>query len=130
MKRTAGLIFLVLLVFALTGLVPGCKHAPRASSEEEVFEEFPLEEPEDEVPPKPAPPKVTEESYVDLTIQSVLIRERNKEDAAAAEQEVLGLYEKLGITVAEVKEFEQKLTLEKMNELQRKIQEKLQAFIK
>jgi len=131
MRKAVEPIFLGLLVLALAGPVPACKHAPpEGTSDEDAFEEIAFEEPQNEAAAKPAPAKVTEEVYVDLTIQSVLIRERNKEDAAAAEQEVLALYEKLGITMAEVKDFEQKLTLEKMNELQRKIQEKLQAFIK
>ncbi|MBM3312698.1 MAG: hypothetical protein FJY80_14465 [Candidatus Aminicenantes bacterium] len=120
----------VVLGIVLAVSIPACKPSGQTALVDPAVDEEVPEEAEAEPLPKPAPPKVNEEVYVDLTVQSVLIREQNKEDALAAEKDVEALFEKAGVTIAEYKAFEQKLSFEKANELQRKIQEKLQAFIK
>jgi hypothetical protein len=119
------------LFIAVAFVAAGCRksgeNVPTSDEEAAAEEAFPEEA---EPAAKPAPPKVTEEVYIDLTVQSVVIRERLKDDPAAAEQEVEALFEKTGVTIAEYKEFASKLSPEKMNDLQKKIQEKLQPFIK
>jgi hypothetical protein len=124
--RTLALVMGIVLAVS----APACKRPAEGPLDLASVEEETPEETEAAPVPKPAPPKVNEEVFIDLTVQSVLARERNKEDPVAAENEVEALFEKAGVTVAEFKEFEQKLSFEKSNELQKKIQERLQAFIK
>jgi hypothetical protein len=123
-----GIVFLALAV-VFTGAV--CKKSARnvpAGGEEATMEEEFAEEAESA--PKPAPPKVTDEIYIELTVQSIVTREKLKDDPAAAELEIEALFEKAGVTPDEYKEFERKLAPDKLNDLQKKIQEKLQAFIR
>jgi len=137
MKRNISWVLVVFLTIALAGFIGACKKPGTAAGEAGPSEEqLAAEEAaaDDEAAAaaaaKPAPPKVTDEVYIDLTVQSVIIRERNKEDPAATELEVEALFEKAKVTMAEYKDFERKLPLAKSNDLQKKIQEKLQPFIK
>jgi hypothetical protein len=130
MRRIITPALWILMIIALAGFGPACKKTNQEAIDPASVDEAALEEAEPEAAPKPGPPKMTEDVYIDLTVQSVLIRERNKDDEAAAEKEVEALFEKAGVTMTEFKEYEQNLLPEKMNELLRKIQEKLQEFIK
>jgi hypothetical protein len=82
-----------------------------------------------EPPPKPAPPKVTDDIYVDVTARTALIWEKYKDDAPTAEKTVEALYEKLGITADDYKTFQVKLTPQKSLELQKKVQEFMQKIL-
>jgi hypothetical protein len=78
---------------------------------------------------KPAPPKVTEEIYIEITARSVLIRQKYAEDPAMGEKEVEALLEKTELTLADLKEYENKIGLIKVDLLQSKIQEKIQKLL-
>lgn len=137
MAKLISRILIVLLIILVAGYSGACKKRGTPAESDSISEEqLAAEEAAAEedaaaaAAAKPAPPKVTDEVYIDLTVQSILARERNKDDPAAAEAEILALYESAGVTVAEVKAFEQKLSPAKSNELQKKIQEKLQPYIR
>ena len=78
---------------------------------------------------KPAPPKVNEENYVETLARSVLLRQKYIEDATAGEKEVEALYEKAGLTFADIKEYENKIGPSNVALLQPKIQEKIQKLL-
>jgi hypothetical protein len=78
---------------------------------------------------KPPPPKINEDVYVEITARSVLIREKYKDDMPQAEKEVEAVYEKFGLSFTEYKEFEKKLTPQRLGELQRKISDFMQKIL-
>jgi len=78
---------------------------------------------------KPAPPKINDDTYVEITARSVLTREKYKDDLPQAEKEVEAVYEKFGLTFAEYKEFEKTLTPQRLGELQRKINDFMQKIL-
>ena len=78
---------------------------------------------------KPAPPKINDDTYVEITARSVLVREKYKDDMPQAEKEVEAVYEKFRLTFAEYKEFEKTLTPQRLGELQRKINDFMQKIL-
>jgi len=78
---------------------------------------------------KPAPPKINDDIYVEITARSVLVREKYKDDMPQAEKEVEAVYEKFRLTFAEYKEFEKTLTPQQLGELQRKINDFMQKIL-
>jgi hypothetical protein len=78
---------------------------------------------------KPPPAKIDENIYVEITARSVLVREKYKDDMPQAEKEVESIYEKFGLTFSEYKEFEKKLTPQRLGELQRKISDFMQKIL-
>lgn len=78
---------------------------------------------------KPPTPKINEDIYVEITARSALIREKYKDDMPQAEKEVEAIYEKFGLTFTEYKEFEKKLTPQRLGELQRKISDFMQKIL-
>jgi hypothetical protein len=77
----------------------------------------------------PPPPKMNEDVYVEITARSVLIRDKYKDDSTRAEKEVEAVYEKFGVTFMEYKDFQDKLTPQRLGELQRKINDFIQKII-
>jgi uncharacterized membrane protein len=125
-------IFAVVLILSL--LVTGaCKtEGEAAPSDEDAIaaeEAAAAEAAAKEAAAKPAPPKVTEENYIEIIARSVLIRQKHAEDAATGEKEVETLYEKAGLTFADVKEYENKIGPSNVALLQPKIQEKIQKLL-
>ena len=74
-------------------------------------------------------PKINEDVYVEITARSALIREKYKDDMPQAEKEVEAIYEKFELTFTEYKEFEKKLTPQRLGELQRKISDFMQKIL-
>lgn len=77
----------------------------------------------------PPPPKMNEDVYVEITARSVLIRDKYKDDTAQAEKEVEAVHEKFGVTFMEYKDFQDKLTPQRLGKLQRKINDFIQKII-
>jgi hypothetical protein len=77
----------------------------------------------------PPPPKMNEDVYVEITARSVLIRDKYKDDSTQAEKEVEAVYEKFGVMFKEYKDFQDKLTPQRLGELQRKINDFIQKII-
>lgn len=79
---------------------------------------------------KPAPkpePKMNEALYIEIAARSVLIRQKFAETPDEAEAEIEKVYEKLGVTGAEYKEFLRALG-PKADALQKQVQEKMQTL--
>lgn len=115
---------------------PGCKtSSDKATLEELEQARLEAEQAAEEAANKAAeekplpPPKMNEDVYVEITARSVLIRDKYKDDAAQAEKEVEAVHEKFGVTFMEYKDFQDKLTPQRLGELQRKINDFIQKII-
>ena len=75
------------------------------------------------------PPKMNEDVYVEITARSVLVRDKYKDDSTQAEKEVEAVHEKFGVTFMEYKDFQDKLTPQRLGELQRKINDFIQKIV-
>ena len=125
-------------VVAILGLIlilsaGACRTKGQAVPEEETAtteEEASAAEAEaKEAAAKPAPPKVTEEKYIEMTARSVLIRQKHAEDPILGEKEIETLLERAELTMADLKEYENKIGLSNVDLLQPKIQEKIQKLL-
>jgi len=123
-KRWLPLIVTITLIAVLAA--GACKTPGETPPPEEEAAEEEAEEP---AAPKPAPPKVNEENYVEILARTVLIREKFGEDTAGADKEIEGLYEKMAVTFADIKEFENRIGPAGVDFLQPKIQEKIQKLL-
>ncbi len=130
MKRCAKAVVLwglccLLLVFLFT--TSGCRKSSTSEDELQAEEVFVEEQPE-EAAPKPAPPRMSDDVYVEISARSALIFEKYKEDMEQGQREVEAVYEKFGVTLKEFRDFQAKMTPEKSNELQKRVQEFIQKI--
>lgn len=132
MKRAIRLIAILAAALILAG---ACRKGPRGEkpmTEEEIAAEMAAEEEAKAAAAeaaKPAPPKITDEIYAEIKARTALIGQKYAEDPETGEKEIAALHEKLGITFAEVREFEGKLDPAKAAELRKKIQELMQKLL-
>lgn len=115
--------FLVSFLFTTAGCRKGSTSEDELQAEEVVVEQQP-----EEAAPKPAPPRMNEDVYVEISARSALIFEKYKEDMEQAQREVETVYEKFGVTLKEFRDFEARLTPEKSNELQKRVQDFIQKI--
>ena len=114
---------------------PGCKTSSDKPTLDELEQsrleaEQAAEEAAKAAEQKPLPPpKMNEDVYVEITARSVLIRDKYKDDSTQAEKEIESVYEKFGVTFKEYKDFQDKLTPQRLGELQRKINDFIQKII-
>ncbi len=123
------------LIACLLIPVAGCKSNPQSAgpTEEELFAaEQAAEEAEEEAraaAAKIVPPKVTEEIYIEMRARTVLLRQKFIEDFETGEKEVEMLLDRNGLTFADMKEFETRVGQPALDQLERKIQEKMQKLL-
>ena len=124
-----GLIILILIPAG------ACKSKSQASepTEEELLAAEQAEAEEEEAAKaaaaKVVPPKVNEEIYIEMRARSVLIRQKYIEDFETGEKEVEALLDKNHLTFADIKEFETRVGQTVLDQLERKIQEKMQKLL-
>ena len=116
----------------IAGAFAACKKIEDRASAEALSEETATEgeTAEEEKPAVKPEPKVTDDLYVEITARSILIREKSTDDPAQAETEIEKLHEHYGVTAADVRAFAQALVPPRSGEIQKKIQEKLQALLR
>ena len=135
MKKIFAIGLVLAAVFILIA-APGCKKSSDTPTEEDLEKaRLDAEQAAEEAAAKAAeekplpPPKMNEDVYVEITARSVLIRDKYKDDAEQAEKEVEAVYEKFGVTFKEYKDFQDKLTPQRLGELQRKINDFIQKIV-
>lgn len=130
MKKCAKAVVLLGLCCLLVSFLlatSGCRKG--STSEDELQAEEAVEEQQpEETAPKPAPPRINEDAYVEISARSALIFEKYKEDMEQGQREVEAVYEKFGVTLKEFRDFEARLTPEKSNELQKRVQDFIQKI--
>jgi len=132
--RPASLLVLGLIALVLVPAV-ACKSknpAPELTEEELLAAEKAEAEEEEAAKAaaaKVAPPKVNEEIYIEMRARSVLIRQKYIEDFETGEKEVEALLDKNHLTFADIKEFETRVGQTVLDQLERKIQEKMQKLL-
>lgn len=130
MKKCANavvLLSLCCLLFDFLFTTPGCRRDDTSKEELQQEEVFVEEQPE-EAAPKPAPPRMSDDVYVEISARSALIFEKYKEDMEQAQKEVEAVYEKFGVTLKEFRDFQARLTPEKSSELQKRVQDFIQKI--
>ncbi len=129
---------LILLLAAALALLAGtaCRKtaapispADRAAAEAKAIQDeaAAAEEEADKPAPKPEP-KMNDDLYIEITARFVLLQEKYKDEPEKADPEMDKVYEKLGVSPAEYREFKKALTPEKKDELTRKVQDKMQVL--
>jgi len=137
MKKISS-FFLILSIISIFLSFPGCKkdssettlnEIEKAQLEAEQAAEEAAAAAEAAQKQAAPPPKMNEDVYVQITARSALIRDKFKDDPDQADKEVEALYDKFGVTFNEYKEFQGKLTPQRLGELQTKINDFMQKIV-
>jgi len=132
--RLASFLVLGLIVLILfpAGACKSKSRTPEPTEEELLAAEQAEAEEEEaakEAAAKVVPPKVNEEIYIEMRARSVLIRQKYIEDFETGEKEVEALLDKNHLTYADIKEFETRVGQTVLDQLERKVQEKMQKLL-
>ncbi|MGD0781412.1 MAG: hypothetical protein ABSA30_00990 [Candidatus Aminicenantales bacterium] len=135
MTRAAVLILLPAAALAfLAGAACKKTDAPispadKAAAEAKAIEDEAAAAAEEANKPAPKPePKMNDTLYIEITARFVLLQEKYKDEPEKADPEMDKVYDTLGVTPAEYREFKKALTPGKKDELTRKVQDKMQVL--
>jgi len=136
-RISRSLAFVLVLGLIVLVLLPAgaCKSKSQAPglTEEELLAADQAEAEEEEAAKaaaaKVVPPKVNEEIYIEMRARSVLIRQKYIEEFETGEKEVEALLDKNNLTFSDMKEFETRVGQAVLDQLERKIQEKMQKLL-